>query len=229
MEQGLPLAHGNTADIYLAAGGVWKVFHPRLPAGAAEYEATKQRAAQACGLPVPRVLKVTQAYGRPAVVMEYIAGPTLWDVVQKDSKRAGRYVALSVEVQAEIHQKRAPGIERMADKLRRLGQLEFADRLCHGDFHLSNLIWSGERAFVIDWADASAGCPSADACRTHLLYSQFSAELAEIYLGLYCEKTGAGRGEVLGWAPIVAAARLAEGVPEEEAARLAVIARQGLG
>lgn len=73
---------------------------------------------------------------------------------------------------------------------------------------------------VIDWVDASAGDIRADVYRTYLLYSQFSSELADIYLRLYCEKSGLLKSEVFQWAPVIAGARLSENVSSENSGRL---------
>ena len=58
---------------------------------------------------------------------------------------------------------------------------------------------------VIDWVDASSGDIRADVFRTYLLYSQASVELAEMYLHIYCSRTGLSRDEVFQWAPIIIA------------------------
>lgn len=70
---------------------------------------------------------------------------------------------------------------------------------------------------VIDWVDASSGDIRADVFRTYLLYSQSSVELAEMYLHIYCSRTGISRDEVFQWAPIIIAARFSEKVsPQNE-------------
>ena len=60
-----------------------------------------------------------------------------------------------------------------------------------------------EKVKVIDWVDASSGDIRADVFRTYLLYSQASVELAEMYLHIYCSRTGLSRDEVFQWAPIL--------------------------
>ena len=52
------------------------------------------------------------------------------------------------------------------------------------------------KVVVIDWVDSSAGDIRADVYRTYLLYSQLSIELADLYLRLYCEKSGLLRSEI---------------------------------
>jgi hypothetical protein len=85
---------------------------------------------------------------------------------------------------------------------------------------------SNDKVTIIDWVDASAGDIRADVCRTYLLYSDLSAEVAELYLRLYCEKSGLPKDEILQWIPILAGARLAENVSAERAERLSGIVNQ---
>ena len=77
------------------------------------------------------------------------------------------------------------------------------DKLCHGDFVPSNIIVkeNGEYA-IIDWSHATQGNGSADVANT--------------YLNLYCEKTGTDKKEVQRWIPIVAAIRKTKGKAEEQ-------------
>ncbi|MFP3472522.1 hypothetical protein R0J90_20935, partial [Micrococcus sp. SIMBA_144] len=74
--------------------------------------------------------------------------------------------------------------------------------------------------------DSSAGDRRADVYRTYLLYSQVSKELANMYMRLYCEKSGLFKEEIFRWAPIIAAARLSERVSSEDPKRLLEIVHQ---
>ena len=166
-------------------------------------------------------------------------GESLGDLLLRDKEQAECYLSTSVDMQLKIHSITPDAIEPMYDKLyrqieavsiidekqksyllKKLDSFTFKSRLCHGDFHLFNLLVAENQVFVIDWMDASSGDPRADVYRTYLLYSQFSSELAEIYLRLYCEKSGLNRTEIFQWAPIIAGARLSENVPSENSKRL---------
>ncbi|MFF2753142.1 aminoglycoside phosphotransferase family protein [Psychrobacillus sp. NPDC058041] len=236
---GNPIARGNTAKIYLSDNKIVKVFNDFLPDTESENEANKQKYAYSCGLPVPKVLEVTKINGKQAIIMEYVKGETLADLMLKDNEQAEYYMNISVDMQLEIHSIIPDAIEPMYDKLYRqiesvtkldkrqksylLNRLEsftYENRLCHGDFHLFNLIMTDNQVVVIDWVDSSAGDIRADIYRTYLLYSQFSSELADMYLRLYCEKSGLLRSEVFQWAPIIAGARLSESVSSENSERL---------
>ncbi|MFC5602677.1 phosphotransferase family protein [Sporosarcina koreensis] len=239
MKLGKPIATGNTAEIYLHDNMVVKVFKDYLPETESEYEAAKQKFAYACGLPVPKVLDVTKIDGKQAIIMEYIKGRTLGDLLLETMEKAEHYIGLSIELQERIHNIKADGLEPMTTKLRRqiesarsldqrhksillrkLNSFTVDNRLCHGDFHLFNLILTDKNVTIIDWVDASAGDIRADVCRSYLLYKQFSEELADLYIRMYCERSGVAREEILEWAPILAGARLSEIVESEVEERL---------
>lgn len=247
MNLGNPIAKGNTADIYLYEGKVVKLFHDRLPDSKAEYEANKQRIAYSQGLPVPQVFEVTRINGKQAVIMEYVKGVPFGDLIQQDGTHMETYLALSVDIQIEIHSKTTSGLEAMRDKLTRqlrganalsdtskasllarLAGMPLENKLCHGDYHVFNLIKSENKTVIIDWVDSSSGCPCADVYRSYLLYLQSSSSLAEAYLRLYCEKRDLSRNDIFAWAPIVAGARLSENVSSENADLLLNIVKQYL-
>lgn len=244
MDLSNPIARGNTASIYQNGGQAIKVFHADLPEGEARYEAEKQKAACDSGLPVPRVLDVTRVDGRPAIIMEYVEGPTFGELIQREPDRALQYLALSVDIQMDIHTKTA-SLESMRERLSsqlhaarrldadcrasllaRLHALPDGDRLCHGDFHVFNLIRTENGPVIIDWVTACTGSPLIDACRSYLLYTGFSAGLADAYLRLYCEKSGCKPADILAWLPILAGARLCENATGESEERLLNLARQ---
>ena len=62
--------------------------------------------------------------------------------------------------------------------------------------------------------------------RSYLLYLQFSVDLAELYLRIYCEKSHSSKEEIFLWAPILACARLTENVSYDKAKQLIEIVNQ---
>ena len=236
---GNPIAIGNTAKIYLFENKIVKMFNDYLPDTESLYEANKQKYAYSCGLSVPEVLDVTMINGKQALIMEYIKGRTLGDIILENNELAEHYMSISVEIQQKIHKVIPDSLELMREKLHRqiefvpildkrhksvllqkLDSIIFENRLCHGDYHLFNLIMSEDKVTIIDWVDSSAGDIRADVYRTYLLYSQFFPEFAEMYIRIYCEKSGMSKEEILQWAPIIAAARLSENVSSEKSDRL---------
>lgn len=234
MDLGELVAAGNTAQLYLSNGRIIKLFFANAPDSVSEREAQKQNAAYACGVPVPEVFDVTEIGGRQAIVMDYVEGWSLGSRAVSDPSEAARLLEQSVAIQKSLHEKTPENLESMRDKLERqlksaplsdilreklLAQLismPFKNRLCHGDYHLFNLLQAKDKIVVIDWVDATAGAPLADVCRSYLLYLCDPSGLSDLYLDLYCNHSNVSRDDVLFWLPIVAGARLSENLPPEQ-------------
>ena len=240
MNLGAPIAVGNTAQIYLYENKIVKVFNDFLPDTESSYEANKQKFAHSCGLSVPKIFDVTTIDGKQAIIMEFVKGKTIGDILSENMEQAEYYMNISIDIQQKIHMIVADSLEPMSLKLSRqiesaqqldkrhksallqkMETITYKKRLCHGDFHMFNLIMSdNNQVTIIDWVDSSAGDLRADVYRTYLLYEQFSIELADMYLRLYCQKSGLSKDDIFQWAPIIAGARLSENVSSEKNERL---------
>jgi uncharacterized protein (TIGR02172 family) len=98
-------------------------------------------------------------------------------------------------------------------------------RLCHGDFHPANVMVSGTRSVTIDWIDVSVGHPMADVARTSVILLGAAATLRNPLFGfvvrwfhsIYLKEYFKSDGDLTlyqAFFPIVAAARMAEGITE---------------
>ncbi|MBE7103525.1 aminoglycoside phosphotransferase family protein [Bacillus cereus] len=234
MNLGEPIAKGNTAKIYLYENKIIKLFEEYLPDTESINEAKKQKYAYSCGLPVPNVFEVTKVQDRQAIIMEYVKGDSIGNLLLNNLNEAEHYISICVNEQKKIHaicvntdeiepmrqrlERQIKSVHKLDENqkknvLKQLDSIVFEPRLCHGDLHPFNLIMSDDDVKIIDWIDASSGDIRADVFRTYLLYSQHSVELAEMYLHIYCKNTGLSRDEIFQWAPIISAARLAENKP----------------
>lgn len=115
--------------------------------------------------------------------------------------------------------------------LTQLATMPDGDRICHGDMHPGNVLMTAGGEVVIDWIDATRGNPLADVARTSILLlgaaatRQIPHPLVKrvvrlfhwLYLRRYFQLRPGGQEEYRRWLPIVAAARLSEGIPELEA------------
>ena len=147
---------------------------------------------------------------------------------EKEKKK--EYTELFVDLQIDLFSKKCPLLTNLRDKMRRkiaetgldeelcsrlyerLEALPEHDKLCHGDFDLSNVILTDEGTpCILDWAHATIGNASADVAQTYLLF-RLKGDIpgAENYLKLFCQKTGTAREYVEKWMPIVAACRMAK-------------------
>jgi aminoglycoside phosphotransferase (APT) family kinase protein len=132
-----------------------------------------------------------------------------------------------------------PALRAAADTA--LERLPDGSALCHGDFHAGNVLLSSRGPLVIDWENATSGPPLADVARTLLLLrvSWLYAEnpvrrllrrgvtpvLIALYMRRYRQLHPASRQEINAWALPVAAARLSEGVTQEESLLLKWVAQ----
>jgi len=113
-----------------------------------------------------------------------------------------------------------------------LDSLPDGTALCHGDLNLNNVILTPDGWKVIDWDNASLGNPLADVARSVLMldaglnYCRSPEERAIIerveplardaYVRRYLELSGLSADELKAWRVPLAAARLSEGIDEEE-------------
>jgi aminoglycoside phosphotransferase (APT) family kinase protein len=114
-----------------------------------------------------------------------------------------------------------------------------APALCHGDYHLGNVLLAARGPVVIDWENAATGDPMADVARTLLLLRASEASipsragllvrralvtlLVARYLRAYERKCPLDRTRLAAWELPVTAARLSEGITEERAYLLACV------
>jgi aminoglycoside phosphotransferase (APT) family kinase protein len=126
--------------------------------------------------------------------------------------------------------------------LRLLRSLPAGDRLCHGDFHIGNVMVSSSDPVILDWGYASKGDPVGDVAQSVLLHrigamppgsSALFALLAKAgrrmltgrYLSVYRRIHSLEQGRFDRWLFVHAAARLGEPVEDEHPALLRFIER----
>lgn len=199
-------------------------------------EALNQARVEETGLPIPKLLEVGVVDGKWAIVSEFIKGKTLARLMDENSDKIDEYMNLFVDIQLDIHSRKAPLLNKLKDKMNRkisetdldattryelhtrLEGMPKHNKVCHGDFRPSNVIVGEDGVnYIIDWAHATQGNASADAARTYLVfYLKGEEELAEKYLDLFCQKSDTAKQYVQKWLPIVAASQSVKRNPEEK-------------
>jgi Ser/Thr protein kinase RdoA (MazF antagonist) len=130
-------------------------------------------------------------------------------------------------LESKIRQAKGLSVTLQESLLQALEGMPTGDCLCHGDFHPWNVLMTAGGAVVIDWDSATCGNPLADVARTAVLLAGVSKmsemvtwreKLAarwcrRVYLGRYFKIRPGGEEECRAWRPIVAAARMSEGIP----------------
>jgi aminoglycoside phosphotransferase (APT) family kinase protein len=166
--------------------------------------------------------------------MEYIKGHQLIEQCANKDDRNNAIQAL-VKLQCKIHEIKAVGQPKLTERITYkisnsqylddslIGKLlsllnnmeDDSDYLCHGDLHLLNILNDGNKHWIIDWVDATAGNPLADACRSYLIFKMYASRSAGVYLRMYCKETKSKQDDVLKWLPLIAAARLRENIDDK--------------
>ena len=233
-----PIMERKTKTVYRDEDKTIKLFVENYSKSNILNEALNQaRVEEGTNLNVPKLVAVTKHANRWALVSEHIEGTPLDKLMEQNPEKEDEYLNRFVDIQLEILSNKVPLLNRIKEKYKRLIN-EIADindnvryellqrldgmkdhvKVCHGDYNPSNIIIKEDgTAYIIDWSHVTQGNASADAARTFLLFSIDGKEvLAEKYLNLFSEKSGIEKTLIQRWIPIVAAAQLAKGKPEEK-------------
>ena len=154
-------------------------------------EALNQARVEETGLAMPALHEVTTVDGKWAIVLDYIEGETLEELMEKNPEKEDEYLELFVNLQLEIHSKTAPMLGKLKDKMNR--------KISEADLDAT-----------------TQGNASADVARTYLLFClEGKKELADKYLNLFCKKSDTAKQYVQKWMPIVAASQSVKGNAHE--------------
>ncbi len=198
-------------------------------------EALNQARIEETELNIPKILEVTKIDGKWAIVLEYIEGKTLAELIKENPEKKDEYIEMLVDLQLTVHSKKSPLLTKLKDKMNRKISLSDFDattryelhtrlegmpkhnKVCHGDFNFSNIIITPDnKAYIIDWSHATQGNASADVARTYLLFSlNGDNEGAKKYLDIFCKKSNTAKQYVQKWMPIVAASQSVKGNEKE--------------
>lgn len=165
----------------------------RVLSGSAQVRAAREaeimRSLMVAGYPVPAVHGSTVVGDRPAVVMDFIDGPTL----ENSDWPNQRVAATCIDLMHRLHDLDAPSVRDPAEWLRdwTMRVSEFLPRFdpyiqalwaaeparlrgtyCHLDFHPGNVLWNGS-PWVIDWTSGRITDPRFDFAWSRLLAAMY--------------------------------------------------------
>ncbi len=229
------IANRVSKTIYRDGDLVIKVFDSDYSKADVLNEALNQARIEDIGLNIPKIHSVTTIDGKWAIVFDYIPGKTLEQLMKENPEKIDEYLNLFVDIQLDVHSKKAPLLNRLKDKMNRkissadldattryelhtrLEGMPKHNKVCHGDFNPSNIIIRDDGTpFIIDWAHVTQGNASADVARTYLLFClSGDKDIANKYLDIFCKKSDTAKQYVQKWLPIVAASQSVKGKPEE--------------
>ena len=190
----------------------------------------RQKFVYDAGLQIPAVYDIKKLNDtETAIEMEYIEGEPLVALYEgKGEEMMIEAMRIMVKLQCQMNAIDASGLPDLTEmyineitttpyltaqlKETILAYMKSLDKgktnLCHGDIHPYNIMFNGEKYWIIDWEDASKGDPSADACMTYFYSMRWAAkennQSDEQYLQLFCEESGIAREDILAWLPVIA-------------------------
>ncbi len=230
------IAVRKNKTIYRDGDACIKVFNtPEYSKEGVLNEALNQARIEATGLNIAKIREVTMIDGKWSIVLDYIEGKTLEQLMIENPEKRREYLELFVDLQLLVHAQKCPTLTRLKDKMRnkisqttldattkyelhhRLEGMPKHNKVCHGDFHPSNIMIKEDGTpVIIDWAHVTQGNASADAARTYLLFSlEGKEDMAKEYLDIFCKKSDTARQYVQKWIPIVAASQSVKGNEDE--------------
>ncbi|MCI9560855.1 MAG: phosphotransferase [Clostridia bacterium] len=224
--------------IYREGDKLIKVFDANYSKANILNEALNHARVEETDLNVPKLQAVQVVDGKWAIVLDYIEGKTLQQLMDEHPEKEDEYLELFVDLQLNALSKKVPMLNKLRDKFQakisatadvldattrydlhtRLDSMPKHTHLCHGDFNPTNIIITKDGTpYIIDWSHATQGNSSADVARSYLLFYLAGNEaLGDKYLKLFCKKSDTAIQYVQRWIPIVAAARLTKAPKEEE-------------
>ena len=232
------LGAGKEAAVFAFGDGALKLYGAAAAKRSAFREAANTAVAESLGLPVPEIRGLKNFGDRWGILMNLVEGPSFAESIEAQQDLTSTYLREMARLQFLVHShpgthfaslkarlaaniRRANGLDASTQSrlLAKLQTLPDGERFCHGDFHPFNILGPPTSPTLIDWLDASSGAPAADVCRSYILMAHSEPENASAYVEAYIEVSGETRANIFEWLAVVAAARLAEDVPQE-AARL---------
>ena len=113
------LAVRTSKTIYREGDRVYKVFDQDFSKSDILNEALNQARVEETGLAIPKILEVTKVDGKWAIVSEFIGGKTLEQLMQENPQKLTEYMDQFVEIQLDVHSRKAPLLNKLKDKMHR--------------------------------------------------------------------------------------------------------------
>ena len=229
------IATRKNKTVYRDGDTCIKVFNEEYSKSDVLNEALNQARVEETGINIPKILGVNMIDRKWAIVLEYVEGKTLEELITENPEKKNEYIELLVDIQMSVHKATSPLLTKLKDKMNRkiseadidentrydlhtrLHGMPKHNKVCHGDFNPSNVIITKDGTpYILDWAHATQGNASADVARTYLLFCLNGDERgANFYLDTFCKKSNTAKQYVQKWMPIVAASQSVKGNEKE--------------
>jgi hypothetical protein len=187
---GNKVGQGQCSEVFLWEDSkVCKLFLESMSLFNFENEYNVCIAAMSAGIPVPLVHGAVRIENRLGIIFDRIEGRNMDIESALHLWKLRHYINVLAELQNSIHKVLAPnGLKSQHELLEEwisrsiplpkrlrdaavneLRRLPEGHQLCHGDYHLGNVILSPNGPAIIDWQTANAGNPLGDIAATEIV------------------------------------------------------------
>lgn len=187
MNSGKIIGVGYTARVYEWEGNkVLKLFNPGYPYESAVSEYQNAMAIRDMNFSKPKAYEMISYNGQNGIIYDKVEGESLLDLVMKteDLEECARCMA---RLHKSILQNEISNVPNYKDSLRyhisntllslkeqkeivqRIDNLSDGNTLCHGDFHVGNILMAGGQPYAIDFMNICHGNYLYDVARTVFL------------------------------------------------------------
>lgn len=155
--------------IYRDGDKLVKVFETNYSKANILNEALNHASVEETDLNIPSLRSIEVVDGKWAIVLDYIEGVTLQQLMDEHPEKEDEYLNLFVDLQLTVLSKKAPMLNKLKDKMQgkisatdldattrydlhtRLDSMPKHTHLCHGDFNPTNVIITSDGTpYVID-------------------------------------------------------------------------------
>lgn len=202
--------------VYVDGDKAIKTFNSSYEISQVLNEALNQSKVAEAGINAPKVYEVKEYNDRHGIVMDFIDGDNLEDLVKNNSKDEKKYIDLFAKTYHDMIQNQSVNLNNSYGRIKnkifsselpanikyglfyKLREMEFARDVIHGDFAFSNIIVSkGQKAYILDWSHVAYGAKQFDIAITYALFElQGRKDLGELYLDKMKELDGVDREQV---------------------------------
>lgn len=249
------IGKGRTADVYLHEGKAIKVYHTEISDEWISYELRISEIAHPFG--GPKTYGYEMVDGLKGISFEYLDGQILSEYLMKKPYQIRSIGKAFGKLHKRVHEGKTTELqdqkiyfshqinksmllspEVKTALIEHLNQLEDKGVLCHGDYHVENVMIA-DTWRVIDWTNAYSGDPLSDVARTVMILESpviyerakwyekpMIMMMAKIIKRHYLRAYGISTRKLRKWRPIVLAMRLNEGIETEKAWLLSQMLRE---
>lgn len=242
------IGKGATSDVFQYQNDkIIKLFNSEYNIDAVNYEAEIAKEITKTNIKAPKFIDQIEIDNRYGIIYEYIQGKLIFEVLLENKRNVNliinKFVKTQIEINNNINTKLPDQCSRLSYLINRtdlspkyknviistLQKMPISEHVCHGDFHVGNIIYSNNDYYTIDWMNSYKGNIESDVLRSYLMlispympfelslvrrimFMRFKRKLGEKYLKEY----KISKKVLRKWWPIIAAARLSDNVPNEK-------------